>query len=572
MANRNSESRFAQVPRANIPRAKFKRDFGNLTTINEGDLVPIYCDEVLPGDTISIKQTSLIRMATPIYPVMDNAYCDVYYFYVPSRLLWEHWENLMGQNDDSYWAQRTEYTTPTIKAPTGGWNVGTIADYFGIPTGVEGIEVNALPFRAYTKIWNEWFRDENLQQPQVEVTGDAQTSGNNTATGPTSSNGGGPLLKVAKYHDYFTSCLPEPQKGDAAGIPITLPDSFPVTTEPLGTSWAGKVPSTPLAWFIADGSGDAFTAGSGSYNAAFVNIGKDTSNATERQYTYGVNWSTQTSSNTSSAKGIAPANLYAELPIGTTEIGISINELRTAIALQHILEADARGGTRYTEILSHEYGVTSPDSRLQRSEYIGGSRFRININQVVQNSATDATSPQGNVAAYSLTTDSEKMVTYSAVEFGYIIGLAAIRVNHSYQQGLSRMWTRSDRWSYYNPLFANLSEMPVYNKEIYAQGTEEDDEVFGYQEAWADLRYRTNMITGEMRSQYDQSLDAWHYADYYEELPKLSSSWIVEGKENVDRTIAVQSEISHQFICDLWFDQTWTRPLPIYSVPGINTI
>lgn len=565
MANRNAESRFAQVPRAQIPRARFKRDFGNLTTINEGDLVPIYSDEVLPGDTVSIKQTSLIRMATPIYPVMDNAYCDIYYFFVPSRLLWDHWENLMGQNDDSYWANKTEYTTPQITAPSGGWNVGTIADYFGIPTGVANISVNALPFRAYTKIWNEWFRDENLQQPQQENTGDAAQAGSNTGTGPTSSLGGGPLLKVAKYHDYFTSCLPEPQKGDAAGIPIALNiNNTPVIAGSNNWTLTSQIPSSARPMEFYNITDDSMVFGSEDhYYPLHLNY--------DGQMYDQVASNTGTSSNTG-MKQATPTNLKVYAPDNAEQIGISINELRTAIALQHILEADARGGTRYTEILSHEYGVTSPDSRLQRSEYIGGTRFRINVNQVVQQSATDSTSPQGNVAAYSLTTDSEKMCTYSATEFGYIIGLAAIRVNHSYQQGLSRMWTRSDRWSYYNPLFANLSEMPVYNKEIYAQGTAEDDEVFGYQEAWADLRYRTNMITGEMRSQYAQSLDAWHYADYYEEMPRLSSEWITEGKENIDRTIAVQSEISHQFICDIWFDQTWTRPLPIYSVPGINTI
>ena len=264
-----------------------------------------------------------------------------------------------------------------------------------------------------------------------------------------------------------------------------------------------------------------------------------------------------------------PDNLWAE---GTAAANITINELRQAIAIQHILEADARGGTRYTELLAHEFGVTSPDSRLQRSEYLGGTRVRININQVIQQSGTTETSPQGNTAAYSMTTLRNKMCSFSAQEHGYILVLGCIRVNHSYQQGLSRMWTRKSRFDFYHPMLANLGEMAVLNKEIYCQGNSEDDEVFGYQEAWADYRYHPNIVTGEMRSNYAQTLDAWHYGDYYTKLPILSSTWIQEGTENIDRTLAVQSENSHQFIADFFFDQTWTRPLPIYSVPGLDTI
>ena len=269
-------------------------------------------------------------------------------------------------------------------------------------------------------------------------------------------------------------------------------------------------------------------------------------------------------------ENLNPANLFAMGEGAGTSI--TINELRQAIAIQHILEADARGGTRYTELLAHEFGVTSPDSRLQRSEYLGGTRVPININQVIQQSGTTDVSPQGNTAAYSMTTLRNKMCNYSSVEHGYLIILGCIRVDHSYQQGLSRMWSRKTRFDFYHPMLANLGEMAVLNKEIYCQGNEKDDEVFGYQEAWADYRYHPNIVTGEMRSQYAQSLDAWHYADYYEELPTLSSSWIQEREENIDRTLAVQSENSHQFICDFFFDQTWTRPMPIYSVPGLNTI
>lgn len=552
MANRNAESRFAQVPRAEIRRARFKRDFSNITTINEGDLVPLYVDEVLPGDTISCDLNGLIRMSTPLYPVMDNCYLDTYAFFVPCRLLWEHWENLMGQNDESYWAEKTEYSVPQTTAPSTGWNVGTIADYMGIPTGIANVSVNSMPFRAYARIWNEWFRDENLQQPVVQDTDDANNTGTNTGNQLTDAQNGGLPLKVAKYHDYFTSCLPEPQKGEAASIPIEI-DTMPVVTQNklnnntgIGLKWNGA--KTEIA---------------AAYPLGVTKSGKDPSNVYGNTIVYNQNDQRDYTQN------INPANLFA---VGEGATSITINELRQAIAIQHILEADARGGTRYTELLAHEFGVTSPDSRLQRSEYLGGTRVPININQVIQNSATTDASPQGNTAAYSMTTLRNKMCNYSSVEHGYLMILGCIRVDHSYQQGLSRMWSRKSRFDFYHPMLANLGEMAVLNKEIYCQGTEEDDDVFGYQEAWADYRYHPNIVTGEMRSQYAQSLDAWHYADYYEELPTLSSTWIQEGEENIDRTLAVQSENSHQFICDFFFDQTWTRPMPIYSIPGLNTI
>lgn len=556
MANRNSESRFAQVPRAEIRRARFKRDFSNITTINEGDLVPLYVDEVLPGDTISCDMNGLIRMSTPLYPVMDNCYLDTYAFFVPCRLLWEHWENLMGQNDSTYWAEKTEYSVPQTTAPSSGWNVGTIADYMGIPTGVANLSVNSMPFRAYARIWNEWFRDENLQQPVVQDIDDANNTGSNTGTQLTDAQNGGLPLKVAKYHDYFTSCLPEPQKGEAAGIPIDLGGT-------AGVYWT-DINGNKLGW------------NSNNANDGIWRVTENTPGADKLVSSYDPN---NQHGGSHPAKAILQPGdmtkhdgyLMADLS-GLGGINISVNELRQAIALQHILEADARGGTRYVELLAHEFGVTSPDSRLQRSEYLGGTRVPININQVIQQSATTDASPQGNTAAYSMTTMRNKMCNYSAVEHGYLLILGAIRVDHSYQQGLSRMWTRKGRFDFYHPMLANLSEMAVLNQEIYAQGNAEDSEVFGYQEAWADYRYHPNIVTGEMRSTYAQTLDAWHYGDHYTQLPTLSSSWIQEGTENIDRTLAVQSENSHQFICDFYFDQTWTRPMPIYSVPGLNTI
>lgn len=541
--NRNSEQHYSQVPHAEIRRARFKRDFSLLTTMNEGDLVPIYCDEVLPADTFKINLNSLVRMATPLYPVMDNAYMDFYFFFVPARLLWEHFVNLMGQNDKTFWAEATEYTTPVTTAPAGGWKVGTIADYFGIPTGVEGLKVNSMPFRAYVKIWNEWFRDENLQQPAQMTMGDETTTGSNDeATSETSyiteAQKGAKPLKVCKYKDYFTSCLPSPLK---AAEPVSIPmnGNAPIRGyEEKELKNIVKQRVNPVNLGTVNGTANIYA----DENAVF-----------------------------SIGAGVNPRAAYLGADLGEVS-ATTINELRNAIAVQHIFERDARTGTRYKEILNGAWGVTSPDARLDRSEYIGGYRMPININQVIQTSSTDTTSPQGNTAAYSMTTLSREMCTYSATEHGYVIGLAAARVDHSYQQGLSRMWTRSTRFSYYDPMLANLGEQAVLNQEIYAQGNATDTEVFGYQEAWADYRYRTNMVTSEMRSTYAQTLDAWHYADKYSELPKLSSSWIKEGTENIDRTLAVQSSNSHQFICNFYFDQTWTRPMPIYSVPGLDTI
>jgi hypothetical protein len=548
--NRNSEQHYAQVPHAEIRRAKFQRDFNLLTTMNEGDLVPIYLDEVLPADTFKINLNALVRMATPLYPVMDNAYMDFYFFFVPARLLWKHFQNLMGQNDSTFWAEQTEYTTPVTTAPAGGWKVGTLADYFGIPTGVSGLKVNSLPFRAYAKVWNEWFRDENLQQPVTQSMDDTTTTGVNTGTNLSDAEAGGLPLKVCKYKDYFTSCLPSPQKS-------TEPVQLPMTGN-AQIVWPNSAETMANGEIFQDGGGNLENIPINS-NMKLV-ASKKNNKSGKALVMFG---------GQKNANEINYTSMQADL---STVTAATINDLRQAIAVQHIFERDARTGTRYKEILKGAWGVTSPDARLDRSEYIGGHRMPINVNQVIQTSSTDSTSPQGNTGAYSMTTLSRNMCTYSATEHGYVLGLAAIRVDHSYQQGLSRLWTRNTRFSYYDPMLANLGEQAVLNQEIYAQGKPQDEEVFGYQEAWADYRYRTNMVTSEMRSTYAQTLDAWHYADKYDALPTLSSSWIKEGTENIDRTLAVQSSNSHQFICNFYYEQAWTRPMPIYSVPGIDTI
>lgn len=563
--NRNSEQHYNQLPHAEIRRSRFKRDFSLLTTINEGDLVPIYVDEVLPGDTFKIDVNGLVRMATPLYPVMDNCNMDVFFFFVPCRLLWDHFVHMMGQNDSSFWAENIEYTTPKIKDNGGkGWPVGSIADYMGVPTEVGGLEINRMPFTAYTKIWNEWFRDENLQQPMEVDTSDVEIFFNqeemNSPLG--SAKRGGRLLKVCKHKDYFTSSLPQPQKGQAVPLPLT--GNAPLrayTTQELnkqqiGTGYFNNEYNTG----VVNHTNISFTAQGTKFNVNKNNNG-NAAPQSEGQYL-----------ETMSKDDANFLNAWLGTDL-TAVTATTINELRNAIAVQHILERDARTGTRYKEILKGAWGVTSPDARLDRSEYIGGYRMPININQVIQTSSSNQVSPQGNTAAYSMTTMSKHMCTYSATEHGYVLGLCCVRVDHSYQQGLSRLWTRSTRFSYYDPMLANLGEQPVLNQEIYAQGNEKDEEVFGYQEAWADYRYRTNMVTSEMRSTYAQSLDAWHYADHYTSLPTLSSDWIKEGTENIARTLAVEdTNHNHQFICNFYFDQTWTRPMPIYSVPGLDTI
>ena len=546
------------------PRSKFDRGHQLLTTINEGELVPIYMDEVLPGDTAKIQLNGLIRMSTPIYPIMDNCYMDTYFFFVPARLLWEHFENMFGENDTDYWAEDTEYSTPkcTIGGTSGLAN-GSIGDYFGLPTQVKNaLEVNALPARAYCKIYNEWFRDENLEAPIMlgykktddggtnedasKVTANANALDQTTNTNEATLYAMKPA-RAGKFHDYFTSCLPSPLKN---AEPVTLPLSGMYPVE-LRTLDGGKPQSTIFMEGLGEATGSIDGGGGGP--------------------------ATVSGASTAAGPQIKQGNLYANLEKGAdASLGAqtTINDLRQAIALQHIFEADARNGTRYREFLTGTWGVTSPDSRLQIPEYIGGQRIAINVNQVVQTSQTDTETGQalGNTAAYSLTTCSKQMTDYAATEYGYIIGLAVVRVEHSYQQGLATKWTRGGRFTYYDPRLAALGEQPVYNREIYADGSEKDSEIFGYQEAWADYRYKPSYVTSEMRSNYQKSLDAWHYADDYETLPKLSAEWIQEGKENIDRTIAVTSAKSHQFLCDFWFNETWFREMPIYSIPGIERI
>lgn len=545
---RNTSSRFALNPtRLDMSRSRFDRSSSYKTTFNVGDLIPFYVDEVLPGDTFSIDTSKVVRMQTLLTPVMDNIYLDTYFFFVPNRLTWIHWRELMGENTQSAWLPEIEYSVPQITAPSGGWQVGTIADYMGIPTGIAGLSVNAMPIRAYALICNEWFRDENLTDPlNIPVT-DATVVGSNGSNYVTDVAKGGKPFKAAKYHDYFTSCLPAPQKGPDVSIPVGTLEALPVVT---GDSHS--VNSTPLYF---NKRSQTMILGLNRNTSVDENLRLDTLNTTSGLTSFlNVN--------------PVPENLWADAS-GYASVA-TINQLRTAFQIQKLYERDARGGTRYIEILKSHFGVTSPDARLQRPEYLGGSRIPININQVVQNSGTPSDgTPQGTVAAYSLTSDSHSDFTKSFVEHGFIIGLMVARYDHTYQQGLERFWSRKDRFDYYWPVFANLGEQAVLNKEIFAQGTDEDDEVFGYQEAWADYRYRPSRVTAEMRSSYAQSLDVWHLADYYSIRPSLSDSWIREDSKTVNRVLAVSDNVSAQLFCDVYIRCLATRPLPLYSIPGL---
>lgn len=570
--NRNSDSRFAQAPQVDIQRSTFDRSSGHKTTFNAGKLVPIYVDEVLPGDTFEMTTSAIIRGSTPIFPVMDNANLDIYYFFVPNRLVWDHWKEFNGENTTSKWEQTVEYSIPQMAPPLGGgaepgvgWEKGTLADYMGIPTNVgpgtsqtnPEWSVNHLPFRAYCLIWNEWFRDQNLQDPVLIDTGDSQTNGrhlipegNSITFENQAALQGANLLPVNKYFDYFTGALPEPQKGPDVLLP--LGQTAPVITM-----------TEDIAQITSANTGMRFISES-PINAQH----KMAINATGNGKGNGVLIETSASGSPSEGK-LIPTNLYANLNEATSA---TINELRLAFQLQKLYERDARGGTRYIEIIKSHFGVTSPDARLQRPEYLGGERIPINIDQVIQTSGTmEGTTPQGNTGAYSLTGNQGSYFKHSFVEHGYVLGLACVRTEHTYQQGLEKIWNRKNRFDFYWPALANIGEQAILNKEIYLQSVKEvNEQAFGYQEAWAEYRYKPSRVSSAFRSNITSgSLDAWHYADYYEALPKLSAEWIEETYKNVDRTLAVQSTLEDQYIADFWFKCTCTRPMPIYSIPGL---
>lgn len=551
--NRNKDAGFNQVPRLDITRSRFKRRQDVKLTMNAGQLIPFYVDEVLPGDTFSIDQASIIRMTTPIFPVMDNCYMDVYYFNVPCRILWDHFKRFMGENDTGPWAQTKEYTIPQVKitgtAAKPAPYEGSILDYMGVPTKVSKDEntaftINALPMRAYAMIWQEWFRDQNVDNPAINSTGDAtvnytddESKGMDAATPDIeyilqNAYTGGRPLPVNKYHDYFTSALPSPQK----------------SAEPV------QIPLTGNARILP-------------YNEVGL---KTVSNDTY------ANWKGNTG-------GVKPGSLL--MPYGTNIYdtskdktaflgadlssieGTTINQLRQAFQVQKYYEELARGGSRYREMIYSLFHTKISDKTVQIPEYLGGTRITINMSQVIQTSGTTAESPQGNTAAVSVTPYNGSMFTKSFEEHGFVIGVCCIRHDHTYQQGLERMWSRKTNLDFYYPVFANLGEQAILKKELYLTGTSTDEQAFGYQEAWAEYRMKPNRISGKFRSNAKGTLDSWHYGDNYKETPNLSQAWMKEGDSEIQRTLAVDNE--PQFIMDTIIDNTSVRPMPMYSIPGL---
>lgn len=511
---------FAMVPRSDVPRASFKIQHALKTTFDAGYLVPIYVDEVLPGDSMSLSMTSFCRLATPISPVMDNLHLDTFWFFVPCRLVWDNWQKFQGEQTNP--GDSIDYVVPQQVSPASGYAALSLQDYMGLPTvgqvtGGATVTHNALPLRAYNLIWNEWFRDENLQDSAVVDKDD----GPDTVTDYVLKNRG-------KRHDYFTSCLPWPQKGDSVSVP-------------LGTA-------APIK----------YTTG--------VSASITAQNATGTAYNL-LTTATVLTPNAAQADGSA---LYADLSAATAA---TINQLRQSFAIQKILEKDARGGTRYIEILRQYFGVTSPDARLQRPEYLGGGSTLVQINPIAQTGptgTTGASTPQGSLAAMGTALLRNNGFNQAFVEHGYVIGLANVRADLTYQQGLRKMWSRETRYDFYLPPLAHLGEQAVLNKEIYVTGGASDDDVFGYQERWAEYRYHPSQITGLFRSTTTGTLDLWHYAQKFTSLPTLNSTFIQESaKAVVERSTAVgETANGTQMLCDMFFSLNAARPLPKYSVPG----
>lgn len=541
MLDRNASNRFANVAQSvDIPRSQIPIKFKWHTTCNAGKLYPMCAPiEVLPGDEFSVTSASLARMQTPLVPVMDSAYIDTFWFFVPMRLTWEHTKQFFGESDVAGYDNVTQYSIP--KMPTSVFSEKSLADYFGIPTKTaKGLEVNALPFRGYWLTWNNFFRDQNIDNPKLVNIGDDEVD--------LSLN---ELAKVNKFHDYFTSALPYAQKGPDVLLPMSgnanvytgnpeLLDN--VSSFPMYASWVDPD-------FRSDYPASVYFQGDGSGRPAPLASDTGVSDGAERT-------------------GLYPTNLYADLQSVNSA---TIIQLRQAFAVQRLYENFALHGSRYYEMLRGSFGVVAPEAYLQIPEYLGGSRQKVNITQVTQVSSSTEDSNLGSTGAYSLTTLFNQDFQKSFVEHGYLIGLYCIRNINSYQQGLSRLWSRSDMLDFYFPELANIGEQPVYNKEIYATGdSASDDLVFGYQERYAEYRYLPSQVVGEFRSNSSQSLDIYHYADYYNATPVLSSSWLASDPSNIDRTIAVPSSTSDQFYCDFDFNIVTRRKMPLFGGHSIQ--
>lgn len=555
-----SQMNFAQTVHADIPRSIFNRPSGNKTTFNCGYLVPVYWDEVLPGDTFDMSIDSLTRLTTPVFPTMDDLKLEFYAFNIPFRILWDGWEPLCGENKTGAWSPvNPPALVPVYEHAASGVDTTVskkLGDYMTIPVGADlsKYPVSVLPFRAYASVFNDWFRDENLQAPIVINKGNTIDS-SDYAYGPNST-----LLKVNKFHDYFTSALPAPQKGDSPLIPIHLNELIPVITR--SDKSHVDTNSGPIKFKLANDTSGKFNAG-GKYNFGLVNSSDSSS-----MYANSVA-DLSSDARFGTYTDLIPINMYAD-PRNITQMNsTTISELRTAFQIQKLYEKDARGGTRYVEMLKAHFGVDAGDYRLQRPEFLGMTSTTVGIQSVPQTSSTDSTSPQGNLAAYSVTGSSGHLFKKSFVEHGLIMIFAVARQVKTYQQGINKFFSKRERFDFYYPTLSCISEQPIYNREIYSFGND-GNQVFGYQEAWADYRYKPNTVTGQMRSGVSNSYDTWHYADYYDAKPVLGSTWIQDNSDsNVDRTLAVSMATNDQLRCDIAFHCTATRPMPVYSIPGL---